>query len=48
MSRFEPSRDQDIRLEKVYEIASCYEGKFLKNEEEKLQEYQLIQSNNKD
>lgn len=44
MSKFEPSRDQDIRLEKVYEIASYYGEKFFKNEEIKLQEYQLIKN----
>lgn len=41
--RFEPSRDQDNRLEKVYEIAFSEERNF-KSEVEKLQENQLSPS----
>lgn len=48
MSRFEPSRDQGRRLEKVYEIAFFSEEKFLKKEEVKLQENRLLQNNHED
>lgn len=45
ISKFEPSRDQEKRLEKVYEIASFSQTKVVENEIEEDQEDQEDHNN---